>query len=339
MQKTIDNAIDFLIRSRNGENVWSDFRLPTGESDEWVTGYTGSVMAGSGVDRAVRAAVETWEVHGPKHFFNGLGGWAFNRHSPEDADSTAWSIRFALKLGLKGKFRVTAAEDFLRKHIMPDGGVATFRSESALRRFVNAGPGDPVAGWMKTHHCVTAAAATVPALNENLVPFLVSIQDEEGYWEAHWWEDKAYTSALAAEAFVMNGREKNRQPLERTLAGAEKLLAGSTAVATSRYPDGSPFATALAVRTILVAAGTAGAVGRTADALRWLISRQQPDGSWEPSAVMQVPPVYMTVPSGREHWSANREGARFGTIVTDHHAIFTTATVLEAMLVARRMIS
>lgn len=339
MQKAIDNAIDFLIRVRNEERLWSDFNLPTGESDEWVTGYVGSVIAGSGIRRAVDAAVETWEIHGPKHFFDGEGGWSFNRHSPEDADSTVWGIRYARNLGLGGKLRVKAALGFLARHRMPDGGIATFTSEKALRRFVGAGPGDSVQGWMNTHECVTAAAATDPGFNDLLTPFLVTRQNGQGGWDSHWWVDTVYTSALAVEALILNGREKHRSSINRALSGTMELFTDNQAICTERYPGGSPFATALAVKTILLASGNAGGISKTASALRWLIAQQHPDGSWEPSAVMQVPPVYMMVPAGREQWSANREGYRFGTVTNDRHAIFTTATMLETLLLVRRMIN
>lgn len=339
MLKAIEKAIDFLIRARNEERLWSDFNLPTGESDEWVTGYVGSVMAGSGIPQAVKAARETWDVHGPKHFFKGLGGWAYNRHSPEDADSTAWGIRYARNLGLGDKLRVTAALGFLSKHHMADGGIATFISKEALRRFVVAGSDHSVSGWMNTHACVTAAVATDPGFNDTLTPFLVARQKPQGGWDAYWWEDPVYTSALAVEALVMNGKEKNRNSIERALFWTLELFTGQHAICTGRYPGGSPFATALGVKTILLADATAGGISKSAEALRWLINRQKSDGSWEPSAVLQVPPVYMMVPSGREEWSKSKEGYRYGTITTDQHAIFTTATVLDSLLLAHTMLS
>ncbi len=339
MLKAIDKAIDFLIRARNEERLWSDFNLPTGESDEWVTGYVGAIMAGSGIRRAIEAAGETWEVHGPKHFFKGLGGWAYNRYSPEDADSTTWGIRFARNLGLGEKLRVTAALGFLSKHRMADGGIATFISKDPLRRFVVAGSDDSVQGWMNTHACVTAAVATDPVFNDILTPFLVAHQKPQGGWDAYWWEDSIYTSSLAVESLVMNGREKHRNSIERARSGTLELFTDHQTICTGRYPGGSPFATALGVKTILLADATTGGISKSAEALRWLITQQKSDGSWEPSAVLQVPPVYMMVPSGREEWSKSKEGSRYGTITTDQHAIFTTATVLETLLLARHIMN
>lgn len=339
MQKAIDNAIDFLIRVRNNERLWSDFKVPTGESDEWVTGYVGSVMAGSGIPQAVEAARETWEVHGPKHFFKGLGGWAYNRYSPEDADSTAWGIRYARNLGLGDKLRVTAALDFLSKHRMADGGMATYISKEPLRRLVSADSDDSVRGWMNTHACVTAAVANDPVFNNILTPFLVTKQKLQGGWDAYWWEDSVYTSALAVEALVINGKEKNRHAIERARSGALDLFTDHQAICTGRYPGGSPFATALGVKTILLADATTGGISKSAEALRWLIAQQKSDGSWEPSAVMQVPPGYVMAPSGREEGSKSKEGYRHGIITTDQHAIFTTATVLDSLLLACKMLT
>ncbi|MFZ4564536.1 MAG: hypothetical protein ACOYNU_14235 [Bacteroidales bacterium] len=44
----LEKAVTFLIDSRNKDHLWSDFNLPTGESDEWVTGYVGTIMSGIG---------------------------------------------------------------------------------------------------------------------------------------------------------------------------------------------------------------------------------------------------------------------------------------------------
>ncbi len=137
----------------------------------------------------------------------------------------------------------------------------------------------------------------------------------------------------------MNGKEKNRNSIERALSCALELFTGHQAICTGRYPDGSPFATALGLKTILLADATTGGISKSAEALRWLITRQKSDGSWEPSAVLQVPPVYMMVPSGREEWSKSKEGYRYGTITTDQHAIFTTATVLDSLLLAGKMLT
>ena len=71
-----EKAVTFLVNARTKDKLWSDFNLPTGESDGWVTGYVGTIMRGIGDGKAFQAAKEAWEKHGVKHFFTGHGGWS-----------------------------------------------------------------------------------------------------------------------------------------------------------------------------------------------------------------------------------------------------------------------
>ena len=336
MKEQIHKAIGFLIKSRNEDHIWSDFLLPTGESDGWVTGYIGCMLAASGDPRALVAAREAWEVHGPKHYFNGHGGWSFNRHSPEDADSTAWSIRFGLNLGLVGKLRITAAEEFLMTHLQPDGGIATFVLERDVRKFVNARPEEQVSGWMITHPCVTAAAANVPSLNDKLIPFLLRNQLPDGGWEAYWWIDPVYTVSLAVQALIMHGREKYFTEIDNATRWAGQLFGGKDHVSTPVFPEGSPFATALALKTLVMAAGRLERFSPAGPALRWLLSLQKEDGSWEPSALLRVPPVYMNIPENEHEWKNQTTGARYGIVAKDRHSLFTTATTLDCLMYIQR---
>lgn len=45
LHKTISKAKEFLISSRSSDKLWHDFSLKPGVSDEWVSGFVGSVLA------------------------------------------------------------------------------------------------------------------------------------------------------------------------------------------------------------------------------------------------------------------------------------------------------
>jgi len=109
VDEAIKRAIGFLLYSRDLRGLWSDFRLPVGESSGWVTGFVGSVLAGTGDDRVIGETRDVWNAFAAQKLFTGHGGWGYNLLTPEDADSTVWGIRFALSLGLEAKFRTKAA--------------------------------------------------------------------------------------------------------------------------------------------------------------------------------------------------------------------------------------
>jgi squalene-hopene/tetraprenyl-beta-curcumene cyclase len=326
----IEKAVDFLINARTRDNLWSDFQLPVGESNDWVTSYTGTIMTSIGNLRAFNAATESWEKHGVKHFFDGYGGWAYNHLWTEDADSTAWGIRFAINLGLKGKLRTEVAEKFLLQHITSNGGIRTFFLEKELRKFLSAGPDDPISGWIATHTCVTAAVALLPFMNNRLAPWLHAHQLPDGSWDAYWWPDAEYSTSLAIEALVLDNPDLYTASINKSVEYIINKLGGNNHISNEGFPEGSPFATALALK-ILVLSGRNLELKEITDSVAlWLLDHQRSDGSWESSALMRVPPAKITDAAGFHDWNIGK-GLDWGTITIDQHAIFTTASVLGAL--------
>jgi hypothetical protein len=336
LTESIARTIYFLTDVRDARGRWTDFPLPTGESDEWVTAYVGAVMAGCEETRANIAAHETWEGFGGLHFFDGHGGWGFSSHSPEDADSTVWAVHYAQNLGLGDKLRTKAAELFLRAHITDDGAMATFAFEGDLRRFLCAGPGDSIDGWLGAHTCVTAGAATLRNFNGELLPYIEMHQQPAGDWTGYWWNESMYVTSLAYEALTMAGK-CGSQAACRALAWITSRLNRDGCVTSAEFPHGSAFATALAARALTMARHDSGAGAALMTAVRWLLSNQRRDGSWIPSALLQVPPAPMIVPEHPKEWEKGR-GHRYGKITLDSHSLMTTATVLDALVRARRVL-
>ena len=331
----IEKAVTFLVNARTRDNLWSDFDLPTGESDGWVTGYVGTIMSGIGDSTAFQAAKEAWMKHGAKHFFTGHGGWSFNRWSPEDGDSTAWGIRFAINLGLKDKLRTEVAEKFLFHHITTDGGVTTFILEKDLRNFLSARPDDDISGWMGTHTCVTAAAAMVPSLNSRLAPWLQKHQLPDGSWDAYWWPDPEYSTSLAIEALTLNNPVGYSTAINKSVDYIIGKLNGKFYIGNGEFPNGSPFATALGLK-ILVLSGRYHELKEMISSITlWLIGHQRIDGSWEPSAMLRVPPAKVTDASGFQDWNCG-EALDWGTTTVDQHSTFTTSTVVCALDLAMK---
>jgi len=331
----ISRAMDFLLSSRDVQGLWSDFRLPVGESSGWVTGYVGSVLTGAGEDRVMRETKDVWNVFAAKNLYTGHGGWGYNLLTPEDADSTVWGIRFAHGLGLEGKFITKAAEEFLLKHQMPDGGITTYILEKELRKMIGATPEEDIRGWTGSHLCVTAAAAGIPRFSSILLPYILAHQLPAGNWNGYWWSDPAYTTALVTEALLVAGGDKHRDAIDRAFAWSMHHFGREPFVANDVFREGSPFATALALKTLLLAGKLDKTREKSGTVVRWLISRQKEDGSWQPSALLQVPPPFMKIPVDHGSWHMGK-GAAWGTVVTDHRSLFTTAAVLDSLVCCQK---
>ncbi len=312
----------FLRRSaRHGR--WSAFHLYPGISDEWVTAYVGATLAEVGLDEF--AALAAGGLAGRQR---PDGRFGFNARAIGDADSTLWALRLAAATGTDPFDRAGAAA-VLPAHVRAGGGVATYSADEPIRTIIEAPPDRVMAGWCAPHPCVTAVAAAVTETRPAALAHLLATQRPDGSWGAYWWPDPEYTVAHAAEALDGYGGPAGRVAASRAAGWVVGRLAGQGAVRTSAYPDGSPFATALALRASL--AGVAGAHPNVTAAVEWLCRQVRLDGSWTPSAVLRVPDPADTDPdwSGMTVWmpGTRKEGA----VVVDRTAVFTTATVIAAL--------
>lgn len=166
-------------------------------------------------------------------------------------------------------------------------------------------------GWFDRHACVTAAAAGVDGLPSSLKRHLEVAQREDGAWDGYWWADRAYATALAAEALA------DCSPSEPAIRAARWAAARlDPASATRLTADQDPFGTALLLRTMLPAAT---APNGLAGPLNELLAAQRSDGSWTGSARLRIP------------------NARESVVpACDDRRTLTTASVLETLTVLQR---
>ena len=302
--QALSRATDFLLSQQAHTGRWSDFLLPAGPSDEWVTAFVGACLLEVPDEKTRWAARRAWEAllrRRPDE-----PGWGYNRLTPADADSTAWTLRLAAGLRIVEHRHVAAARAFLAGHVSADGGITTYGQRDPIRRYTRLAEDASFAGWQGPHACVTAAAA--PLVGAVAVDYLRRQQQEAGNWQGYWWWDDEYTTALAAEA----------APATRaTSAGwARTRLSASGAV---HSVDGEPsaWATAWCLRVL----GQEGFGADEARAVRWLLGAQQVDGSWPASARLRVPMPAQLNPAGQER-----------TInALDQNRVFTTAAVAAAL--------
>ena len=331
IKAAVGKAIDFLVTSCGKDGCWRDFPAMLNGSDEWVTTYVGAVLARSG-DQGRQAARAAWKNFSFRHAFERDAGWGYRPGSPVDGDSTAWGLKFAFNLGLWDKPRTLLARAFLLRHLTPEGGITSFINEDEVRSWRKLTPDDSIQGWLSTHNCVTAAAATLPGFNQILTPFLQSVQLTNGGWKSYWWSDDVYATAFAAEAFRILNTENSREPLRQAVSWVTSRLANNAYIATETFPEGSPFVTALSLKTLVYGIPDESHQSMIRAVTEWLLKNQRDDGSWQASAWLQTPPPAMVSPVYTDRW-IKEKGAAWGTITLDEAALFTTATVLDTFLI------
>jgi len=242
-----------------------------------------------------------------------MDGWAFNDRVPPDADSTIWVCRLSRTLDPSTDLRPALA--FLLHCQRSDGGVATYPSEEGVRRSMRLPPHVSCRGWLQSHACVTAAAAVLPELGclTELRSYLRRAQRPDGSWQGYWWPDPDYPTALAVEALRQHGAAEDLPAIQAALAWTH-----------AHPPRPSAFALACALRILR---DDPPRCRELADSLARL---QNDDGSWPSSARIRIPPPDVLNPAAIWNWSDRRYDIY--SIRPDHARLFTTATVLSALL-------
>jgi len=136
MRRAIEAALGFLLLAQDADGAWRDFDLRPGAAEAWTTAYVGRCVRKAASEARV-AALARARIFLEREAR--VGGWAYNRACPPDADSTAHALIFLSE----PKPKHIAA---LARFFQPDGGVRTY-----------AWP-PPRHGWGDAHPEVTATA-------------------------------------------------------------------------------------------------------------------------------------------------------------------------------------
>ncbi len=250
-RESLRSGVRALLELQQADGRFSDYELPVGSADGWVTAFAGLALAGVRDDPTARAGAAragAW-LSRDRPYREGFG---YNGRTGPDTDSTGFALRLAAALGHPP---APADVAFLEAQWVGEGFRTYARSDA----------------WGASHACVTAAAGLAlvgPGVSHtapDLRRVLEATRLPDGTWPTYWWRRRTYSTW-------------HHLLLERQL-GVDRA---GYPVPAIESPD-SAFEAAWA-------AGVAGLVRHpaAADLLDALVSWQRTDGSWPGSAELRV---------------------------------------------------
>ena len=324
-------ATQRLLACQDGRGCWLDFPAVGSGSDEWVTAYVGAAVAPVGTPAARAAATKAWQGLAARRRWS--GGWGYMAAAPTDADSTATALRLAEAIGAGRTLRAWRARLFLGQHQLPSGGLCTYIWPRRVAWQMDLR--ETYKGWCSAHACVSANAAHLALFRgrRRLRAYLRSAQLADGSWRAYWWYDeKACATAMASEALASSSDPADASALEHAVRWAMTDASRHPVIASLAAPDGSPYAMALRLRVLLRGRADDALAALQLASLGWLLAAQRPDGTWAPSAWLRFPPTEVEDTTTIPEWHIGTM-MRAG-VLPDGRGLFTTATVLTALLAA-----
>jgi len=298
--ETVGGCIDYILRQQSSDGSWTDWALPPGPSDQWVTAYVGCQLDAvphqlCSLGTPEKNSAAHWLI---RHEFN-TGGWGYNDKVGSDADSTAHAILFLSGMG----FPVSEnSYKRLTEFQQSDGGFSTYSRDDGL------------GSWGLSHPDVTAVAARAllaklghdNAMLNRARGYLTDQRDDNGLWNSFWWKSPLYATEASLSLL---GAAGVRTDLEQTCRG----LSGMTAE--------NAFERALLIGCLLHT-GDDAARSRAATLADRLIAEQLPDGSWASAPVLRVTDRDCIAPWNLTH---------AGLLYADPRRLFTSATVLRIL--------
>lgn len=330
-------AISFLEEKQTEGGLWKDFLTSAGMGTHWVSGYVGYQLAEVNLAPHLTSRLQSRQT-----MESNTG--AYNETMIRDGDSTGFWVGFIYEK--TGSISKQAIEEW-HPYRNEQGGWRTYLDADALRDRLDLPPVQIVRGWLTAKPCVTAASAMILAKMssdtdigiEPSIRRLLSLQEQDPFWISYWWTSPIYATSFALRALsgYVSSSTTDLASINSSIDRASMWLR------SIQNDDGSwtagnhssPLYTALAVKSLAEIAPLA-TVSIRAGA-NWLLQAQRTDGSWPTHRVLRIPATSVTDPSTVEQW---RESS-FGTnvLVDDHRRVFTTATVINALTTAKRVLA
>lgn len=337
---------------QDSRGFWTDFHQYAGGSTEWIAGYVGNMLlATTNLRRVAPFSLDTVILKAADWLVSAQhpgGGWGYNEAVPVDVDSTSTCLLFLHSTTTSDKFIECLANSL--SHVVGNqdsgnSGFATYNLtdiQSARSRQSGAS-GFPLrllqpfvakiySGWCSPEPYVTAVAAhfliTVDKRqhSERVVRALDYIESEQtrhGYWNSYWCNSQTFVTAACIRSLsVDNSKEEAVQKAMNWILKEQK---GNGAWECKALGKMTPLETASAILGLLIKTPNV-SHAKICDGIKYLLGVQRSDGSWESQPCMSVPKPWESKDFTQEEYKHPR------LVLTDDERIFTTATVLRALL-------
>jgi squalene cyclase len=338
----VRTAAAFILRRQAHDGTWRDFRTLAGEAEDWTTAYVGSQLgatrvAAPSLRRAANALLARQRAD---------GGWGYNALVPTDGDSMAWALLF-LARRTRRRSALAAGVRCVLAHQDPDtGGVGTYADPAPVLRYMRLPPSVSLSGWRQPQVEVTAVAGRALARLRDAPAEAVSAawrfvrehQSDDGRWHSYWWTTPLYAT-LQAVAFACSrpGLPGARSAVHRAMRWVIDSQLADGGWAPPSDTTARAFDTALAVAIMSRGASSRGRDDALARAVTCLRCMQLASGQWPSAPILRIPPPDITKPDQYRSWRIDELG--IGVVISDHHALFTTATVVGALALAQRALA
>ena len=327
-------ACRYLIK---GKGVYEDF-MAFGETlPIWVSAYVGSALEEWS---SLRAELEARKNHGLTELLKSMrkwlagekqqSGWPCLRDVPEDADTTAWVVRFLAATGPIARRERQEFVSLVLGYQQEDGGFNTIPPEgrSGFR------------SYGMSHVEVTAVAVEtllrlgVDSSHESIrraVSFIREARGKDGIWEAFWWDGQMYATFYSIRALINAGETIAERDIKQMSESILQRQAADGCWGLELTGKNLSFETALAVRSLMLLGAVAPEQKRAVErGVTWLLNFQNSDGSFSSRPMLRIPNADDLSPWATRKWETG-SAAGLGVLVADHNAYFTTATVLGAL--------
>ncbi len=319
IRSSINKSLTFIKNRKKENNTWSDFMTLAGAGTNWITAFVVSMLGEFPENKSFLQDSLSWlEEHGREyHGCNIL-----------DADS----VNFLIKAKEMMNEEILGSDiDQWKQFRHPSGGFSTYIGNE-ITQILHVDANTDTKGWTSEQYCVTAVACWIAKSTDNKdiyqrsLSYLQQGMKPDGCIPSYWWTEDLYATAFA----VMCGL--NEKPLEY-------LLSRQTAEGYwTNMGKPSVFYTSLCIKALeSITDADVTIKKRIKKGVKWLLSQQNDDGSWDSEYLLKIPSPEVLDPQKIKKWKKSSFGVN---VITDNYErVFTTALTYNALSLYKKYVA